>query len=103
VLTITAKDGALRFEVRAKPRAKKSRVVGVDEGRLTLALAAPPVDGAANEALVAFLAELLGLPLRAVCIVRGASSRHKLVSVTGLAEADLVRRLTSGLDAAAGA
>ncbi|HQY63086.1 MAG TPA: DUF167 domain-containing protein [Polyangiaceae bacterium] len=97
MLTITAKDGALRFEVRAKPRAKKSRVVSIDDGRLTLALAAPPVDGAANEALVALLADVLGLPLRAVCIVRGTSSRHKLVSVSGLGEADLVARITSAL------
>lgn len=94
MLTITTKEGALRFEVRAKPRAKKSRVVGVEDGRLTLALAAPPVDGAANDALVAFLADLLGLPLRAVSILRGTSSRHKLVAVTGLDEAALRRRLT---------
>ncbi len=89
MLTITAKDGALRFEVHAKPKAKKSRVVAVVGGRLEVALAAQPRDGEANTELVTFLAKLLGLPSRAVCIVRGTSGRVKLLAVSGLDEPDL--------------
>ena len=48
-------------------------------------MTAPPVDGAANEALVEFLAELLGVPKRAVSIVTGHASRNKIVEVTGVA------------------
>jgi uncharacterized protein (TIGR00251 family) len=89
---ITEKDGALRFEVHAKPRAKKSRVVSV-EPTVEVALAAPPVDGAANDELVRFLAEVLGLPKRAIGLVRGESSRHKQVSVVGMSPEELTARL----------
>ena len=56
-------------------------------------LTAPPVDGAANEALVALLAERLGVPKRQVVIVRGATSRLKVVEVVGLNPGDLRLRL----------
>lgn len=93
-LTITQKDGSLRFEVHAKPRARRSAVVGVADGKLEVALGAPPVDGAANEALVELLADVLGLPKRAVSILRGGSSRHKLVAVDGIDETRLRALLT---------
>lgn len=95
-LTVTRKDGSLRFEVHAKPRARKSAVVGVSEGKLEVALGAPPVDGAANDALVELLSDVLGVPKRAVSIVRGGSSRHKLVSVEGVDEARLRALLVGG-------
>jgi uncharacterized protein (TIGR00251 family) len=83
-LTLTNKDGSVRFEVHAKPRAKKSRIGGVRaDGSLEVALAAPPVDGAANEELVRFLAKVLEVPRAAVTLVRGESSRTKLVAVAG--------------------
>lgn len=88
---ITERDGAATFEVRVKPRASRAKVVGVHDGALEIALTAPPVDGAANEALVAFVAELCGVPKRDVAIVRGGKSRQKLVRVAG-ATADSLRR-----------
>lgn len=96
VLKVTFKDeanGPLKFTVHAKPRAKKSAVLGVANEELDMALAAPPVDGAANEELVRALANVLGLPKRAIVLVRGESSRHKLVEVSGLGLADLLTRL----------
>jgi len=75
--------------VRAKPRAKKSKILGYKEGELEVALAAPPVDGAANEELVRVLAEALGVPARAVSIERGASGRHKRVRIEGVDAAAL--------------
>ena len=56
-------------------------------------LAAPPVDGAANEALVALLAEKLGLPKRHISIVRGASSRQKIVEIAGVTPENLEQKL----------
>ena len=56
-------------------------------------LAAPPVDGAANEALVALLAEQLCLPKRHISIVRGASSRQKTVEITGVTPENLEQKL----------
>jgi hypothetical protein len=81
---LTATTGGVRFEVHAKPRAKASRVVGVHGDALDLAVAAPPVDGAANDAIVRFLAERFGVPRASVHIVRGASSRVKLVEIAGV-------------------
>jgi uncharacterized protein len=76
--------GGVRFEVWAKPRSKKSRIVGSRGDALEVSLAAPPVDGAANEELVRVLADLLGVPKRSVVIVRGDTSQRKLVEVSGI-------------------
>ena len=67
--------------VHAQPGAKKSAVAGLHGTALKIRVAAPPVEGKANEALVAFVAASLGLPKRAVSIVKGESSREKLVLV----------------------
>lgn len=85
--------GRVRFRVFAKPRAAKSRIVGVRAGALELALAAPPVEGAANEELVAFLSRCLDLPKRDVELLRGQTGRHKLVAVTGLTGSEIHARL----------
>lgn len=88
-IKLSEKDGAVRFEVYAKPRAKKSRIVGPRGDALEVALAAPPVDGAANEELVRVLAKALDVPRRAVHILRGETSQNKLVSVELTAGTDL--------------
>jgi uncharacterized protein len=69
--------------VRVIPRSSKNALEWA-EGGLKARITAPPVDGAANEALVALLADRLGLPRRAITIVRGANSRQKIVELTGL-------------------
>jgi hypothetical protein len=77
--------------VHAKPRSAKSAVLGVRAGALDVALAAPPVDGEANQELVRVLARHLGLPRRAVRVVSGAGSRRKLVEISGLAPSDVLQ------------
>jgi uncharacterized protein (TIGR00251 family) len=94
-LALVVIDGAVRIEVRAKPRASKTRLVGVRDGALEVALAAPPVDGEANAALVEVLSRALGVPKSRVTIVRGASGRNKLVSVAGVDAAQVRARLAS--------
>ena len=84
------------ISVKVIPRSRKNSVeleVGEEGERLKVRLTAPPVDGAANEALVALLAERLGVPKRQVMIVRGATSRQKVVEVVGLSSADVRQRL----------
>jgi uncharacterized protein (TIGR00251 family) len=66
-------------------------VAGVHDGALRVRLHAPPVDGAANDALVDFLAEQLAVPRRSVRIVTGASSRLKTVEVAGVTTSDVER------------
>lgn len=70
--------------VRVQPRASRSRVVGEHGGYLKVQLAAPPVDGAANAALLELLAELLGIPRRQVALVSGETSRRKRVRALGV-------------------
>ena len=72
------------------PRAPRTRVDGERAGAILIRLAAPPVDGAANDALVAFLAETLDLPRRNIAIVAGATSRDKRVQIEGI-DAEAVR------------
>ena len=74
---------ALTFDVRVVPRASQSEVAGEHGGALRVRVAAPPVDGAANEELVRTIARALGVPARSVEIVSGHSSRNKRLRVRG--------------------
>ena len=72
------------INVRVIARARKTELAGTRDDALLVRLNAPPVDGAANEALVSFIASLLGVPRRNVAILSGARSRHKRLRVTGI-------------------
>ncbi len=76
--------GGCALEVLVQPRASRTRVAGEHGGRLKIQLAAPPVDGQANAALVEFLAEALGVRKADVAIVRGETGRRKTVWVAGI-------------------
>jgi uncharacterized protein (TIGR00251 family) len=84
---------AARLDIRVIPRAPRTRVDGRRGGAILIRLAAPPVDGAANAALIAFLATALDLPRRNIRIVSGETSRDKRVSIQGLDEATARTRL----------
>lgn len=88
-------SGTVRFDVRVQPRASRNELAGVRDGALRVRLQAPPVDGAANEALVAFLADELGVPTRFVRIVTGFGSRNKVVEVDAQARRALDRIVES--------
>ncbi len=84
------------FQVRVQPRARKNAIVGELGGALKLALTAPPVEGRANEACIAFLAELLNVPRSSVTIAAGHSSRNKVIRVAGVS-ADQVKAKLCGI------
>lgn len=75
--------GAIEIDVLVVPRASRSRAAGVQAGRLRLQLAAAPVDGEANAALVELVADLLGVRRSAVRLVSGATGRRKRLRVEG--------------------
>ena len=79
--------------VRVIPRSSRNTLEW-EQGVLKAHLTAPPVDGAANEALVALLAERLGMPKRAIQIVRGATSRQKTVEITKMTLEEMERKLS---------
>ena len=81
------------LDIRVIPRAKRTAVDGERDGAILIRLAAPPVEGAANEALVEFLSATLGLSRRNISIVGGQKSRHKRVRIVGLDDAAARARL----------
>lgn len=82
-----------RLIVHVQPRARRSEVAGRYGDAIKVRLAAPPVDGAANEELVRFLAEALGVPRRAVRLTAGLTARRKTVEIEGLTDAAAEARL----------
>jgi len=91
---VTTATRAQRLDVRVQPRASRNEIVGVQGGALRVRLTAPPVDGAANEALIRLLAGELGVARRQVRIVAGATSRNKVVEVDAVTPDALRRILT---------
>jgi len=90
---IQASESGFRLRLRVLPRASKSELAGIRGDALCIRLTAPPVEGAANQALLRFLAERLGVSPAAVRIITGLTSRQKLVEVEGLAPAEAKARL----------
>ena len=82
-----------RVTVKVHPRAKRTGVAGRFGDAWKLDLAAPPVDGRANEECVRWFAELAGVARSRVRIVTGATGRTKVVEVEGMEQAELTRRL----------
>ena len=73
----------LTLTLHIQPGAKRTAVAGLHGDALKIRLAAPPIEGRANEALLKFIAESFGVPLRQVELKQGGQSRHKVVAVTG--------------------
>ena len=86
------------FSVRVVPRASRTMIAGLIDGALKMRVAAPPVDGAANEELIRGLAKLLHLPVREVELVRGHTSRLKQIRVPGYCAARLAELVGSEAD-----
>ena len=82
-LWVEQRGTVIRVGVHVQPRASRSEIVGMHGTALKVRLQAPPVDGAANEALVSLLAERLGVARRSVQVVAGATSRAKTVEIDG--------------------
>ena len=100
-VTVREHPDGVTVTVRAKPRASKSRVVGVRDGALEVAVAAAPVDGAANAELVRTIAAYFGLKVGQVRVVHGATGKNKTVCLAGTELGQVLARLAT-LDGAAG-
>ena len=89
---------ASALAVRVTPRSKRNEIAGVlSDGTVKIHLVAPPVDGKANDMLVIYLAEILGIPRSRVRIVSGFSARDKLVSVQDMDAAAVRLRIVAHL------
>ncbi|MBN9684411.1 MULTISPECIES: DUF167 domain-containing protein [unclassified Corallococcus] len=81
---LKAVQTGVELTVLVQPRASRTRVMGEHDGQLKIQLAAPPVDGEANAALVEFIAKTMGVPRRQVTLVAGDTSRRKRLRVEGV-------------------
>jgi uncharacterized protein len=98
---LSARGGGSLLQLAVQPGARRTGAESLHDGALKLRLVASPVEGQANEALVAWLADQLGLPKRAVRVARGATSRRKAVEIDAPPEA-VARWLAGVLGGAAG-
>jgi uncharacterized protein (TIGR00251 family) len=98
MISLRETASGVTFAVRVQPRASRTAIAGIlgegDEAMLKIALAAPAIEGRANEALVRFLAKLLDVPRSAVEIVSGVQSRNKVVRIAGVSARHVQARLT---------
>ncbi len=86
-------EGGVRIKIRVQPRARRSAIDGVHGDALKVRVAAPPVDGKANAAVVAVLARELGVARSAVSITLGEGSRDKVVAIQGVSVEQVRRAL----------
>lgn len=88
-LRLTEREGCVRFDVRVQPRSSRTGIDGLHGEALRVRVNAPPVEGAANEAVIEVIAAALGVPRRAVRIVTGAQGRSKVLEVDGVTGAQV--------------
>lgn len=86
-MNVVEQSDGVTFDVRVTPRSSRDAVLGESDGAIRIALTAPPVDGEANEALVSYLAERLGVRRNAIEVVRGKAGRRKSIRIRGVGRA----------------
>jgi len=91
-------DGTVLIRLHVQPKASKTRITGLFDGCLKLAVLAPPVDGKANEEVVRFLAGQLAIPLRDITLKTGIQGRRKQLIIKGLTEKEVRCRLSPKLN-----
>lgn len=90
---LKADSTGVKLTVRVMPRSSRNQIVGAENGVLKIKLTAPPVEGAANAALIEFIAEWLSVRRSAVTIIGGDKTRRKVVRVTGVTAEQVKARL----------
>lgn len=93
MLNIQEDNGGVTIKIRVQPRAAKNQLSGVMDGALKVRLTAPPVEGAANKACCAFIAELFGVAKGQVTICHGQTGRNKTLRVEGVTARQVLDKL----------
>ena len=91
---IHSTSAGVEIDVRVIPRAGRSGLAGERDGRLLVRLSAPPVEGAANQALIELFSKIFDRPRRSIRIVSGEKSRSKRIAIDGLTAAEALARVT---------
>lgn len=90
---LRVQPGGVCLSVKVQPRASRNEIAGALGGELKIKVTAPPVDSAANEALVRFLAETVGCAKTSVELLRGQTSRHKIILLKGVSAEQAIKSL----------
>ena len=93
-MSISPHSSETRISLHVYPNALRNQLVGWHDGVLGVKVAAPPVKGQANRELVAFLSRLLGVSQGSLAILKGHTSRNKLIAISGLSREEVIRRLS---------
>ncbi len=99
-LSIKETENGCTLTVKVIPRSSRDGIMGVENGELKIKLSAPPVEGAANEAAIGYLAGILKRPKKGLEIIRGEKSRHKVIRIQGLGPGELRNLLAERLNGA---
>ncbi|MFN0110767.1 MAG: DUF167 domain-containing protein [Blastocatellia bacterium] len=97
MVKLAVSDNSITFAVRVQPRASRSEIVGEFGDAFKIRLAAPPVDGEANEELIRFLAKFFGVARAQISIRSGQTSKNKLIAVTGISADEAESAVKSAL------
>ncbi|MGS0764753.1 DUF167 domain-containing protein [Syntrophomonas curvata] len=90
MLNIQETDNGIRVEIKVQPRSSRNQIAGEQDGALKVKLTAPPVEGEANQALIDFLARFLKLPRKNIILLRGETSRNKLIEIRAMAKEEFL-------------
>ena len=82
------------LQVKVTPNASRNEIIGLADGVLQVKIAAPPTKGKANRELTAFLSQALGVKKSSLSIVKGQTSRNKVIAIEGLSRDDIMRQLS---------
>ena len=93
----------IKISLRVQPNATRNELVGFANGVLKVKVAAPPVKGKANEELIVFLSDMLGISKSSLSIVTGHTSRNKTIAIAGFSRDEIIKRLTSEPSSSGGA
>lgn len=97
MIVVRGTPSGATFQVKVQPHARKNAITGETGDAIKLAVTAPPVEGRANEACIAFFAELLNVARSSLTIAAGHSSRNKVIHVAGLSAAEVEAQLLKEL------
>jgi len=93
---VSLSERGVELSLHVYPNAARNELAGFSEGVLGVKVSAPPVKGKANKELIAFLAQKLGLSKGDLTIIKGHTSRNKVMAIAGLTQEEIARRLSPG-------
>jgi uncharacterized protein (TIGR00251 family) len=94
-LTVNNHGSTSLLRLRVYPHARRNEIIGLTDGVLQVKVAAPPVKGKANRELTAFLSRALGVSQSSLTIIKGHTSRNKVIAIAGLSYEDTINRLST--------